>query len=109
MLPAIPNMFCPPSVFWMKRELNLTIFLIALKSATPTSRGSLTTKKVTPSAQGGVVSEPEYCRMSEVWILDSTLLKSRPSSMVVLVPGLAIASRLEERPAMMGSLSEAET
>src|SRR5690242_1929765 len=93
----------------MKRELNLTIFLMALKSLTLTGSGSLTMRKVTPSAQGGVVSEPEYCRMFEEAILACTPRKSRPRAMVALLPGVAFLLRLELRPAMMASLFDEDT
>lgn len=85
----------------MYLALNLTTDLIALKSATLMSSGSLTIMKVTPSAQGGVVSEPVYCSTSEEAICDSTSLKSMPPGMAILVPGVLMAEMEDESDEMM--------
>lgn len=48
------------AVFCVYRELNFTTALTALNVATFRGRGFEVTRKVRPSAQGGVVKEPVY-------------------------------------------------
>lgn len=50
----------------------------------------MTMMKVTPSVQGGVVSEPTYCRTEEEAILEMTSVKSTPVGIAILSPGVAI-------------------
>jgi hypothetical protein len=65
--------------------------------------------KVTPSAQGGVVSEPLYWRMSDEEILASTSVKSMPPGIAVFVPGVLMAEMLEESDLMIEEDSPVET
>lgn len=56
-------------VFWIKRELNPTTALTLLKVATSSGSCTEVTRKVRPSAQGGVVRDPEGYLVSkgDVW------------------------------------------
>jgi hypothetical protein len=102
-------MFTDPISFWIYLALNLTTLLIMLKSATLISSGSLTIMKVTPSAQGGVVREPEYWSTSEDATLARTSVKSIPAGMAVLVPGVLMADMLDDKDFIMDEDSPAET
>lgn len=84
--------FCCASVFCVYRELNLTTALIALKVLTFNGRGILVTRKVNPSAHGGVVSEPEYWKRGVVWMCLMTWLKSS-GPVSVDAPGVVIEER----------------
>lgn len=66
-------------------------------------------RKVTPSAQGGVVREPLYVWMSDVLRTETTSVKSIPSEMSVLVPGVVIAEREDDSDWIMEAESLAET
>jgi len=54
--------------------------------------GSETTKKVRPSAQGGVVSDPVYWNKGVVWMASMSCVKSR-APVLVAVPGVSISPR----------------
>lgn len=76
----------------MYLELNLTTLLIALKVLTFKGNGSLVTKKVSPSAQGGVVRDPLYWNKG---VVSRCLIRGAKSRgpVSVTVPGVMISER----------------
>lgn len=87
-----PTRFSCPREFWVYLELNLTTLLIALKVLTSKGNGSLVTKKVSPSAQGGVVRDPLYWNKG---VVSRCLIRGAKSRgpVSVTVPGTAIFER----------------